>query len=244
MSNRYLRDRAMSRRDSKSGRGRHSDYRSMRNDGMNDYRTRIPSEFMGAYMPNGNLKGHEQLGMYRGRSMEGMRGGRQASGQRDYNNDYGRGPSQNYNYGGYSGHNYGYHNDYNDYGDYRDYRDYNDYNDYNDYRDYNDYNDYGMDEEYKRDLQEWMQKLKRHDKFKLNEQELFEKAKQMGVRFDKYKEDEFMTVFYLTQAMFPNVSNDMHMYLAMAKSALEFKELGVDPEEALCIFMYKIIKGE
>ena len=249
MPNRYLRERAMSRRDSgRGGRGTHvsghyRDFGDMRRgmqqgmDSGGDYRTRIPSDYPMAYERSGNLRGHAELGMYRGRSQE-MMGGRRGMDSRDYRSDYNMGMDSR-----------DYRSDYRDYNDYRgggDYRDYNyDSRDYNDYRgDYNDYNDYGSDQEYKKDLQDWIQKLKKHDKFKMNEREIIEKAQQMGVKFDKYDEDTFIAAFYLMQAMNPSVSNDPHMYLAMGKSFLEFKEMAVEPEEALCIYMYKIIKGE
>lgn len=120
-------------------------------------------------------------------------------------------------------------------------RDYNDYNDYNDY----DMRDYASeDEEYKKDLKEWTKKLKMKDKFGIPEKEIIEKAKQMGVKFKDYSEEEFVATYYMLMSDFTNVSNDVHMYLTMAKSFLEDKDIAVSPSEKLCIYMYKIVKGE
>jgi hypothetical protein len=129
----------------------------------------------------------------------------------------------------------------------RDYNDYNrDYNDYNDYgRDYGDYNDYAsMDKEYEEDLKKWAQKLKKHDRFGLKEEEVFQKAKDMKVKFEDFSEDEFYTTYLMMISDYPSIANEPHTYLAMAKNFLEDKDIAVSPSEKLCIYMYEIVMGE
>lgn len=215
-SNRYLEERSMRRRDSR--RGRMSDYRDMRD--------------------------------YRGRSSMGMGRNDYRYDDREYDSryDYNDSTTQSRDYRMDDEH-YGQHRMYQqpmqmmgryamDYRGRRDYR-----SDYNDY-DYNDYNDYGSEEEYKKDLKEWTHKLKKYDKFGVQEKELIEKAKQMGVKFKDYSEEEFLATYYMLMSDYTNVSNDLHMYLTMAKSFLEDKDVAVSPSEKLCIYMYKIVKGE
>lgn len=124
----------------------------------------------------------------------------------------------------------------------RDYRDYT-----RDYRDYaRDYaNDYGeAKEEYEEDLEKWCKKLERKDRFKMPKEDVVRRAKQMGVKFDEYTEKEYMCVYYMLMSDYPNVANDPNVYLAMAKEFLEDDDIEVSPSEKLCIYMYKIVKGE
>lgn len=129
--------------------------------------------------------------------------------------------------------------------DYNDYADYRDYGDYRDYRDYNDYGDYAsMGKEYEEDLQKWVQKLKKHDRFDLKEEEVFQKAKDMKVKFEEFSEDEFYAVYLMMISDYPSLSNEPHTYLAMAKQFLEDKDIAVSPSEKVCIYMYEIVMGE
>ena len=124
----------------------------------------------------------------------------------------------------------------------------NDYNDYRDYGDYNDYNDYGdyasMGKEYEEDLKKWTQKLKKHDRFGLREEEVFQKAKDMKVSFEEFSEDEFYAVYLMMISDYPSLANEPHTYLAMAKQFLEDKDIAVSPSEKVCIYMYEIVMGE
>ena len=101
-----------------------------------------------------------------------------------------------------------------------------------------------LDKEYKSDLKEWIEKLKHKDKFRLSTPDIIHKAKSMGVRFEDYDEVEFEAVYYMLISDFTNISNDPHTYLAMAKSFLEDDDIEVSPSEKVCIYFYKIVKGE
>lgn len=128
-------------------------------------------------------------------------------------------------------------------GGYRDYRRDYEYDYTYDEPDYRyDYGD--MDHEYKADLKNWIEKLKHKDKFRLSPQDIEHKAKSMGVKFEDYDELEFEATYYMLLSDFGNVSNDPHTYLAMAKSFLEDDDIKVSPSEKLCIYYYKIVKGE
>lgn len=113
-----------------------------------------------------------------------------------------------------------------------------------DRRDYRDYAEEDMDKEYHEDLKEWTQKLKRYDRFNMPKEQLMASAKQMGVRFDDYDEDEFYAVYLMQVSDYPTISNEPHVYLGMAKSWLEDKDIKIEPSEKLCKYMYEIAMAE
>lgn len=131
----------------------------------------------------------------------------------------------------------------------RDYYPYEKYDEYEDMRDMRDYNDMGrdygdMDMEYKEDLEQWCKKLKRYDKFKIDKNEIISQAERMGVKFDEFNEDEYVTTFYMMQSDYPEISNQYQTYLAMAKQFLEDPDAELQGSEKLCAYLYTIVKGE
>lgn len=136
-------------------------------------------------------------------------------------------------------------------GDQRDYKPYDMRSDYN----YDMRNDYGYDmtydghekmsnEKYKKDLEHWAEKLKRKDRFKLRKEEIINHAKQMGVKFDEFEEDEFYVTYLMMVSDFKAVANDFRSYLNMAKEWLMDDDVEVSPSEKLCIYYYEIVRGE
>lgn len=101
-----------------------------------------------------------------------------------------------------------------------------------------------VDKEYHEDLEQWKHKLQKFDKFKLSTSEIINKAKQMGVKFDKYSELEYELVYYMLMSDHPSISNEPHRYLVMAKEWLEDDDIAVTPSEKLCSYYYCIVKGE
>lgn len=136
-----------------------------------------------------------------------------------------------------------------DYRDYRDHRsDYNDYNDYNDYRgrdrDYDMRDSGGSEEKYHEDIKRWSEKLKNKDRFNIKKEDVINQAKQMGIKFDEFTEDEFYVVYLMMISDYKTVSNEFRTYLGMAKEWLMDDDIEVDPSEKLCIYYYEIVKGE
>lgn len=113
-------------------------------------------------------------------------------------------------------------------------------------RDYamRDYSDEDMEKEYHEDIKELTEKLKHHDKFNLPHDEIIRRAKQKGVNFSKYSEEEFVAVYYMMMSDYKTIANDPMAYIHMAKEWLEDDDVKVSPSEKLCIYLYKIIKGE
>lgn len=131
------------------------------------------------------------------------------------------------------------------YTDYRDYRDSRDYeSDMRDYNDYGDYDDGKMYEEYEKDLHRWAEKLKPKDKFSMSKEQIISHAKSMGIRFDRYSENEFYTTYLMMVSDYKELGSDPSFFVKMARDFLEDDDMAVSPSEKLCIYMYKIAMGE
>lgn len=113
-------------------------------------------------------------------------------------------------------------------------------------RDYamRDYSDEDMEKEYHEDIKELIEKLKKHDRFGLSHDDIIKRAKQKGVSFTHYTEDEFVAVYYMMMSDYKTIANDPMAYIHMAKEWLEDDDIKVSSSEKLCIYLYKIIKGE
>ena len=128
--------------------------------------------------------------------------------------------------------------------DYR--RDYNDYNDYNDYRrDYN-YDSYGRDyakedENYKRDLHEWINKMKGKDRFGWSKEQVINSARQMNVSFDNYSEDEFYAIYLAMVTDYKSLGNEPRIYLTLAKEFLIDDDSALKGSEKVCAYLYDIV---
>lgn len=128
-------------------------------------------------------------------------------------------------------------------GDYREREEYRDYRsqDYTMGRDY--HSEEQLMEMYHRDLDKWCNKLKEYDRFKLPKEEVYKKAKNMGVAFMDYTEEEFYVIYLLMIKLFKSVANEPHTYLAMAKSILEEPESKISPSEKVQVMLYEIAMG-
>ena len=136
--------------------------------------------------------------------------------------------------------------------DYKQPREYGRYNDYDmrdyrrgrDMRDYRDYAEGDYDKEYEYDLEKWINKLKKQDRFNMEKEQILSTAKQMGVKFKEYDEDEFYAIYLMHVTDYPTVSNDPRMYLSMAKEWLEDKDINIDGSTKVCKYMYEIVMAD
>lgn len=116
-----------------------------------------------------------------------------------------------------------------------------------DYRDYAHYRDYAEEKEhkeYQEKLHDWISKLKKKDKFNLPKEEVFKKAKEMGIKFEKYDETEFYAVYLMLVSDFKQISSEPHRYIAMAKEWLEDDDIKRKGSEKVCAYLYSIVLGE
>ena len=122
-------------------------------------------------------------------------------------------------------------------------RDYN-YN-YDTYSKFDYSYDYNSGEmEYKDDIRRWIQKLKKKDKFNLTEEQVIQHARSIGVRFDDFTEEEFYATYLAMVSDYRNISTEPKKYIEMAMNFLNDDDIEVTPSEKLCIYYYKIVKGE
>lgn len=104
--------------------------------------------------------------------------------------------------------------------------------------------DYDDEKEYHKDLEEWIHRLKNHDRFKLSKEDVIRKATSMGVHFKDFDETEFYATYLMLVSDFKQVANDPHHYLALAKEWLEDDDIERRGSEKLCAYLYAIVLGE
>lgn len=112
---------------------------------------------------------------------------------------------------------------------------------------YQPYYDYGSgkDEEYKEDLKDWAKKLKKFDKFNVSKDELINQARNMGLKFQDYDEEEFITTYYMLMSDYKlDMLNSPQAYIIMARDFLEDEDSELKGGEKLCTYMYEIVMGE
>ena len=203
------------------------------------------------------MDGHNYRGLY-GEMMEGYET-RQP--RYEYHDDMRRGRGRDRAYSDRRSHGYDSYSDYNYYGDMRDRRS----GGYDGYRHgmrdsemdgyhHSGYGDYGYhsedyaakesDEEYKKDLKKWVERLKSKDKFKMPFDKVIEQAKNMGVRFDDYSELEFYAIYLDKVAMHKSISGEYSMYLKMAKDFFDDEESMLKGSEKVSAYLYEIVMGE
>lgn len=164
---------------------------------------------------------------------------------RDYRSDYYRNPYEDEGYvdRAYKSHNAP--NDYpihdsKDYGPHEDYR----HDMYGKRYDEHHRDDYHFGEsEYKHHLHKWKMELESKRRFMQSEEEVIKRAKEMGIQFGQFTEEEFYVTYLLMQTMFYSVSNDFNMYISIAKEFLHEKGIKVSPSEKLSIYLYYIVEG-
>lgn len=182
--------------------------------------------------------------MRRGRDYRnpyGSRGGyvRDSRGGRGYD----RAMDERYDYSERGGSDYRGYDRYDRY-DARDYRDYERYGKYDRHYENDMSEDDEMDEEYKKDLEEWIMQLKKKDVFKLSKEDVIQKAKAMNVTFDEYDELEFYATYLMLVGELKQVANDPHFYLAKAKQWLESEGTARKNSDKICAYLYSVVLGE
>ena len=106
-----------------------------------------------------------------------------------------------------------------------------------------DYGSEDMEKEWKEHLKKWCEELKRYDRFNMPKDQIIQTARQMGVRFDNYNEEEFLTAYYMVMSDYPQVANEPHTYLSLAKDWLEDKDSKLKGAEKLSAYYYEVINA-
>ena len=106
-----------------------------------------------------------------------------------------------------------------------------------------DYASEDMEQEWKEHLKKWCEELKRYDRFNMPKDQIIQNAKQMGVEFDKYNEEEFLTTYYMVMSDYPTLANEPHTYISLAKDWLEDKDSKLKGAEKLSAYYYEVINA-
>lgn len=106
-----------------------------------------------------------------------------------------------------------------------------------------DYASEDMEKEWGEHLKKWREELKRYDRFNMPKDQVIQNAKQMGVEFDKYNEEEFLTTYYMVMSDYPTIANEPHTYISLAKDWLEDEDSKLKGSDKLCAYYYEVIKG-
>jgi hypothetical protein len=109
------------------------------------------------------------------------------------------------------------------------------------------YYDGGKDaeKEYYEELEEWGKDLEKYDIFHLPKEKVIEKAKQMGVMFKDFDEEEFYITYLMHISDYKslhNVLKDPAYFIHMAKDFLEDEDAAYYGGEKLCRYMDYIAK--
>lgn len=106
-----------------------------------------------------------------------------------------------------------------------------------------DYRSGSEDEEYRRDLRKWEEKLKHHDKYGMTKSQVTEQARNYGAKFQEYDEEEFYVTYLMMISDYKELFNDPMVFIKMAKAFLEDKDAEAKGGEKLCTYMYEIALG-
>lgn len=106
-----------------------------------------------------------------------------------------------------------------------------------------DYASEDMEKEWKEHLKKWCEELKRYDRFNMPKEQVIQNARQMGVEFDKYNEEEFLTTYYMVMSDYPTIANEPHTYISLAKDWLEDEDSNLKGSDKLCAYYYEVVKG-
>lgn len=120
-------------------------------------------------------------------------------------------------------------------------------------RDYNRYGrDYGSDEDYLEDeeLMEWSRELLREveekDKAFLTRENITKRAKEMGITFDDFTEDELVVATLMVYTDYSKTlgTGNMDLYIRLAKDWLCDEDAEVQYGEKLAVYYDEIVMGD
>ena len=97
------------------------------------------------------------------------------------------------------------------------------------------------EESYYQELDRWIGKLKRKNKFNINESQLIDMAKRYNISMKDYDEKEFYATFLMMVSDYGKVSQDPQVFVEMAKAFLEDDDTELKGSEKLCKYLYAIV---
>lgn len=101
-----------------------------------------------------------------------------------------------------------------------------------------------VEDDYYQELERWISKLKRKNKFNINESQVIEMAKRSNLKMQDYDEKEFYATFLMMVSDYTKVSSDPQVFIEMAKSFLEDDDTELKGSEKLCKYLYAIVLND
>lgn len=103
----------------------------------------------------------------------------------------------------------------------------------------------GGDEEYRRDLQDWISRMKPKDRFNMSKEQVMSQAKQMGARIgEEYTEEEFYAVYLAMVTDYSDITSDPTVFIRMAIDFLKDDDVEMRGSDKLCAYLYSIVLGD
>ena len=100
------------------------------------------------------------------------------------------------------------------------------------------------DKEWKKHLKKWSEELKHHDRFNMPKDQVLHNAKNMGVKFENFDEEEFYTTYLMIISDFDNqLIPSPQEAILFAKQWLHDKDSELKGSEKLCAYYYEVVKG-
>ena len=110
--------------------------------------------------------------------------------------------------------------------------------------DYTSY-DYAKEEEsYHKDLEDWIHRLQKGDRFGWDKHQVIDAARQMGVTFKHYSELELYAMYLAMVTDHPKSANEPRFYISLAKDFIEDDDTSKKYSEKVCAYLYYIVLGE
>ena len=103
----------------------------------------------------------------------------------------------------------------------------------------------GGDEEYRRDLQDWISKMKSKDRFNMTKEQVMSQAKQMGARIgDECTDEEFYALYLAMATDYSDITSDPTVFIRMAIDFLKDDDVEMRGSDKLCAYLYSIVLGD
>jgi hypothetical protein len=104
-----------------------------------------------------------------------------------------------------------------------------------------DYQEDYQDNEYMEDLHDWIDSLKKDDKFGMSIEQVIQHAKTIGANFNDYSEEELYAIYLANVSDYGDIITDPTIFIRMAINFMTDKDSIVKGSEKVCEYLYTFI---
>lgn len=98
-----------------------------------------------------------------------------------------------------------------------------------------------QDNEYMEDLHDWIESLKKDDKFGMSMEQVIQHAKTIGANFNDYCEEELYAIYLANVSDYGDIITDPTIFIRMAINFMTDKDSVVKGSEKVCEYLYTFI---